>query len=567
MANQVKFSSENGMFNHQLRAPVDRSLFDLSYNNTFTADWGKLYPIYHEWTVPNDDFTIKQVVKLQTVPLESPVFTAINIRTYYFYVPYYLLWHKFYRFLSGGKDGTYEVIPPIYGDSDTGCKFERNSLADYFGLPVDVDIPADDSPLAFMFMAYHRIYRDYFLNQDVQTEGNVNNWFPEDDFDFQLKDGFQTNIAPNDGEGEAPIELNSFHYVNWLPDYFTSAMPWPQRGQPIAMPVNLVGSSDASIPVEGSNNGHVNYLLGSTGLTVNMQNAQLNGDTYVMYTLPYIRAGGEFLYKDGLQVSKDSLDRYLSSSSGGFLIDDLRLATQLQMWLERNMRTKAQYKEFLEAHFNDSPLDERLTKPYYIGGDKQQVLVSEILQTSETTESSPMGSMAGTGRALADGYIGRFHSHEYGCIIGLMAIMPDTQYQLGMDRRWNTRGRFDWYYPEFSQLSPQAILNRELKTVSTHEDNEGVFGYQGRFDEYRHRRNMVCGDMRDPSKQDFYSWTLSREFENVPTLSSEFLSSKNTVRHDVFTTGTTQNPFIVQCGFDVRAVRPLPKRNVPMSLL
>lgn len=586
MSNQVSYGASGSIFNHELRAPVPRSVFDLSYIHTFSADFGQLIPFCLYDCLPNDDFKLSVIIRASTLPMVSPIYNAIKIKTWFFYVPYYLLWHHFDRFISGGKDGTYSVTPPIIGDASTGIKFSRGSIADYMNFPVEVQIPADDCPSAFPFMAYQRIYRDYFLNQDIQTETNINNWFPEDDFNFQLSDGFQTSIAPEGTTDYDAVSLLDTRYKNWEKDYFTSLMLTPQRGPATALPVNLSGNPSSTfkgIPISLQDSLEIpNSSAFGVGLTSGSDaSSYFSGTSVSPGGIYVVRGAGEnartllgtnytlggSLKNSNFIVDKDALNDYLSSSSGGFLIDDLRLATQLQLWLERNMRTKAQYNEFLRMHFNDAPVDLRLTKPYYIGGSSQMVQVTQVLQTSQSTEDSELGQKAGTGSSYGAFQIGHFHSHEYGLIMGIMSIMPDAMYTQGMSRVWSKRSRYDYYFPEFAQLSPQAVLTKELFTGTSVDTNDTVLGYQGRFDEYRTAQNIVTGLLRDSSQLDFYTYTLARDFQSAPTLSPEFINSYGTIRHDAFVAGTSLPPFIVQAGIGCRAVRPLPFINQPMGLL
>lgn len=590
MSNQVSSGASGALFNHELRAPVPRSVFDLSYIHTFSADFGQLIPFCCYDCLPNDDFKLSNIIRVSTLPMVSPIYNAVKIKTWYFYVPYYLLWRHFDRFISGGKDGTYSVTPPIIGDSSTGIKFDRGSIADYLNFPVDVQIPADDCPSAFPFMAYQRIYRDFFMNQDIQTDSNINNWFPEDDSDFQLSDGFQVSIAPEGTEEYSAVSLLSMRYRNWEKDYFTSLMLTPQRGPATALPVSLAGSSDSPVFLSSeypvNDNTYDNWFtVGGSGTTPKYEVSNIVGSPNIsnvnyfkmntrdgmstyhdarLYVSHYTGSGYQ---DDPITVDKESLNEYLSTSSGGFLIDDLRLATQLQLWLERNMRTKAQYNEFLRMHFNDAPVDLRLTKPYFIGGSSQVLQVTQVLQTSQSTEDSELGQKAGTGSSYGAFNIGHFHSHEYGLIMGIMSIMPDAMYTQGMSRVWSKRSRYDYYFPEFAQLSPQAVLTKELYTGTSKATNNTVLGYQGRFDEYRTATNIVTGLLRDSTQLDFYTYTLARDFQSAPTLSPQFINSENTIRHDAFVAGTTLPPFICQIGIGCRAVRPLPAINQPMGLL
>lgn len=590
MSNQVTNGSSGLVYSHELRAPVPRSVFDRSFIHTFSADFGQLIPFFLEDCVPSDTFKLSNVIRVSTLPMVSPIYNAVKIKTWYFFVPYYLLWRHFDRFISGGKDGTYEVLPPVIGDSSEGIMFEKGSIADYFNFPVGVQLPPDDCPSAFPFMAYQRIYRDYFLNQDVQTSSNINNWFPDDDSKFQLQDGFQSSISPtgSSSDDDPAIDLTVMRYRNWEKDYFTAALFQSQRGQPVAMPVNLSGTSSADPILIVANSKDSEYFPdgrffqfdnGSGGTTARFATSGSPAGSFTIGRIGVYGSsdaagalGYQYKYDDhesgsNFHVSKEGLDSYLGTSSGGFLIDDLRLATQLQLWLERNMRTKAQYNEFLRMHFNDAPIDLRLTKPYYIGGSSQVLNVTQVLQTSQSTEDSELGQRAGTGNSYGAFDIGRFHCHEYGLIMGLMSIMPDAMYTQGIPRTWSKRSRYDYYFPEFAQLSPQPVYTKELYAGTDTTKNNVVFGYEGRYDEYRVAQNYVTGLLRDPTQLDFYTYTLARQFDDYPTLSPEFISSEGTVRHDAFVAGTTLPPFICQVGVGNRAVRPLPYVNAPQGLL
>ena len=177
------------------------------------------------------------------------------------------------------------------------------------------------------------------------------------------------------------------------------------------------------------------------------------------------------------------------------------------------------YRVSLQAHFGVSPRDERLQRPEYIGGSKTPVIVSEVLQTSSTDATSPQGNMAGHGVSVASTFCGKYRATEHGLIMGIMSIMPRTMYQQGMDRQWLRRSRYDFYFPEFANLSEQAILNCELYATSNEATNKAIFGYQGRYDEMRTKRNMVCGQMRST----FDYWHLGRIFSTAPALNSTFL--------------------------------------------
>ena len=474
---------------------------------------------------------------------------------------------------------------------------EIGSLSDYLGFPCRENLPNgttlgwEDSPSAFPFLAYQRIYRDYYLNQDLQTSDNINAWFPPDELDFQANDGLQQSIpegvnpVPSEliynnwispagtrsgslavTDGVNAINLMAWRYRNWSVDYYTGCMFAPQRGAPQALPI----SGHASL-TQVSETKNYEFIEGSTGSGANIF-LELPVPS-PMHSVANVSVNAETAsISDGINERMESyLRQYGISGSdlGSFTIEDIRLATEIQAWLERNMRTKAQYNESLRIHFGDAPIDERLTKPYFIGSTTQDIVISEVLQTSETTNDSPLGSMAGHGISSDKSYVGKFHSHEFGLIMGIASIMPDTSYiQQGIPREWSKQTRYDYYFPEFAQLSPQAVLNKEIFVQSLASENKKAFGYIGRFDEMRFRFDRVCGHLSDSSMADYFNYTLARKFDELPTLNSEaFINSNGTVRHDAWTSGDAMPPFIAEFAFDVRAVRPLPVANTPMGLL
>lgn len=608
MANAVFNSVESYFAKDKLKPNVPYSKFDLSHIRSMDIDFGILYPFWIEDCLPGDRFKISNVLKLQALPLKNPLFNNIKLYTYYFYVPYYLLWRHFDRFISGGRDGTYAAelpvihvnsnnlsLPASLGGTDRDTIFGYNTLWDYLGFEPIVPVSDGQSTVtfksfdvsAFPFAAYQRIFRDYFFNQDVQTYDNVNRWFPEDDFDFVLHDGVnavlgESSLTP-DSAGDynyllSSVDPNSsrpcllaLRARNFNKDYFTSSMFSPQRG-----PAQALGSNLPSVASLVSDNG-ITYS-GS-----NIIRVVPSGSTFKF----------TFLDVNDTSYAKDVLaDQFTKLvSTGNFTISDLHLAQQIELWMERNMQVKAQYNEFLRIHFNDAPLDERLTKPYYIGGSVQDVQISNVMQTSQTTSTSAQGTLTGNASSFDSDYIGTFHCHEYGLIMGICCIMPESYYEHGLDRHWTKQSRFDFYFPEFCDLEPQAILRKEYdaRGVGNASWLDEPMSYIGRYDEYRHHRSLAVGSLRNPATSDFKSWIMPRvnPFEETPyyigkpVLSNSLICThrhygvfsspakvydgslqdyryQSLISHDVWDTGYTVNPFILQIGISCTAVRPLP---------
>ena len=247
------------------------------------------------------------------------------------------------------------------------------------------------------------------------------------------------------------------------------------------------------------------------------------------------------------------------SSATTFNVSDLRLAFQVQKWLERNARGGARYVEFLRSHFGVSPRDDRLQRPEYIGGSKSPVIISEVLQTAGTGvtgQTTPQGNMAGHGISVNQSHCASYYAQEFGVVIGLMSVMPRTAYQQGINRQWLRQTKYDFYFPEFANLSEQAIEGAEIYASATAADNVSVFGYQGRYDEMRYKPNLVCGQLRDT----YDYWHLGRQFTSKPLLNDSFIQC--VPRKDVFA-AQTEPALIVQFGNLIKAVRPLPRLAEP----
>nr|QJB20252.1 MAG: major capsid protein [Microvirus sp.] len=476
-----------------------RSAFDLSYDKKFTADMGQLIPVMCDEVIPGDIFDISAQAVVRFQPLVAPILHEINLFAHYFFVPYRLLWEGWELFITGGPDGDDASVLPRWNPSEVAENAE-GSLWDYLGFPVGVD-PAGAYPLDFPRRAYNMIYNEYYRDENLQEPVDLDNW--------QI--------------------LNR----NWMKDYFTSALPWQQRGVAPALPIAGYTYADFTnaVGVEGSSH-YVSVRTDSDLLAT--QTGQYNADVLAA-------------------LNKNQVDL---SEATSFDVSDLRLAFQIQKWLERNARTGVRYKEFLQAHFGVTVPDERLQRPEYIGGTKAPIITSEVLQTSSTDSTSPQGNLAGHGIGVAQGKVGRYRVTEFGLIMGIMSVMPVPSYQQGIDRQWLRETRYDFTFPEFANLSEQAITRAEIFASNVEAENTALWGYQGRYDELRVKRNMICGGMRST----FNYWHLGRIFANAPALNEEFVECIPDKR--IF---AVQNEpgLIVQYANLIRALRPIPIMSAP----
>lgn len=511
-----------------------RTKFNLSYSSKFDCDMGQLIPVMCKEVVPGDTFKIGNEVVIRFQPLVAPVLQEINATVHYFYVPNRLLMKEdegsWEDFITGGADGETSVTLPRWtGETGYNSKF---TLWDYFGLPVGVNPKI--APISFPKRAYNLVWNAYYRSEDLQEEVDLDN-----------------NLVLNKG---------------WSRDYFTSALPWQQRGTAPGLPIsgilpltqigtsNIFGYNDHSdlgvTYVEGKSSSGM-YYLRKTGegqdvdLSFGFTNAPLsirqfsdkdNATSAVFGTVP-----GNF----GVDLSNGVT----------FNVSDLRLAFQVQKWMERNARSGIRYTEFLRSHFGVAPRDERLQRPEYLGGSKSPVIVSEVLQTSQTTKGesgSPQGNLSGHGISASQNFVTKYHAVEFGWIIGILCVMPKPSYQQGVDRSLLRQTRYDYYFPEFAHLSEQAVLNEELYSDGSDED-EAIFGYQGRYNEMRTSHSLVCGNMRDTLSY----WHLGRIFDERPNLNGTFLECQPESLKRIFAVENVPG-LIANVGNSIEAIRPMP---------
>lgn len=490
--------SKRNVYSHVGGLNPGRTVFDLSYEKKLTCDMAQLIPVMCDEVVPGDIFKIGAQAVIRFQPLVAPILHEVNMYVHYFFVPYRLLWEDWEDFISGGIDGTFSDPIPEWEPTDTTI----GSLWDFFGFPTGVD-PEGAYPIDFPRRAYNFIWNEYYRDETLQTEVALTN--------------------------EAILNRD------WEKDYFTSSLPWQQRGVAPALPIS--GTTKALW--------HSDDIAISTGNSIGVNGATPNGI--------FTGVTNEVATQLREALNRNSVDL---STASTFDIADLRLAFQIQKWMERNARAGARYTEFLRSHFGVSPRDERLQRPEYIGGCKAPVIISEVLQTSSTDTTSAQGNLAGHGLTVANQYCGSYHAQEFGLIMGIMSVMPRSAYSQGIDRQWLRRTKYDFYFPEFANLSEQAIINAEIYATGVLAQNQDIFGYQGRYDEMRTKNNLIVSQMRTT----FDYWHLGRQFAALPDLNAAFVSC--IPRKDIFAV-PSEPGLIVNFGNVIKAIRPLPYMSEP----
>ena len=540
---------------------VGRSVFNLSHVKRFTCDMGELIPVLYLECVPGDTFKIGADVVTRFQPLVAPILDSVDMTVHYFFVPTRLLFDNdkdWETFLTGGKDGKDESVSlELYGARNTFAgksKFNDNnsypfsnncylkySLWDYFGLPLPSN--EDDLPSfvtanhinAFPQKCYNLVWNEFYRDENVSEECGLRN--------------------------------STVLYRSWKKDYFTSALPWQQRGVSPALPITGIIPVDISSlslgdPVLNINGGSVD------GSIIGYRNTETANYQLLMNKVvkPSGTTNVDVSALKGTVISHDGTVNLSNAST--FDVAVLREAFQIQRWLELNARGGVRYTEFLKAHFGLAPRDEVLQRPQYIGGTKSSIVVSEVLQTSQTTEGtpdkkgSPQGNLAGHGLGAMSDYVCTYTAKEFGYIIGIASWMPKPSYQQGVNRMFSRQTKYDFYFPEFAHLSEQAVTKGEIYATGDEEHDNSIFGYQSCYSEMRYMPSFNCADMRDT----FSYWHLGRIFSSDPSLNSGFLTTNPNysggIRKDIFADHDSKG-LLVQFGNVVKAIRPLPVYGTP----
>lgn len=581
------------IFNTILAKKPQQTLFDLSHEVKLTTEFGRLTPVLcHKW-LPSDRGTLDSEMMIRVAPMLAPIMSRVNAYVHHFMVPERLLWKDFKDFITRGKDGNqYPVVPSVQITfnqlRDYPSLFCEGSLWDYLGFPTlttkDMDdwdaIPVmgnEDAtrkrneqkllnngvgtsfhlrvPL-MPFLAYYKIWQTYYADENLHD-------FPIDE-DFMLESGELHSITENlpGAPGVQIMELFKTRQRCWEKDYFTSALPFPQRGEDVPMPIQ--GMVSGTIPAEG--------IAIDRALASNYSSDVTQSDLVTKAQQGTARAtiGAE---KNGTATlvrltnsSKSNVQIDLSKTDLG-TINDLRRAFAVQRWLERNARAGYRYIEQIFSHFAVKSSDARLQRPQYLGGSKSPIMVGEVLQTSESTDNSKLGTMAGRGIGAVNSNRSKFYCEEHSISISILSIIPRSSYMQGFPRLFN-QWTFDEYaWPEFANLGEQEVKNMELK-LDTSDDcavnNIKTFGYQSRYAEYKYIPSSIHGDMRT----NMLFWHLGRKIDSKPALNSDFVEVNPQETSRIFAVseyedGKALDHFWIQIYNNVKAIRPLPKYGTP----
>ena len=541
---------------------ISRSRFDRSASLKTSFNAGDVVPFFLDEVLPGDTFSVdtSKVVRMQT--LLTPMMDNVYLDTYYFFVPNRLVWDHWKEFCGENTESawipaTEYTMPQITSPANTG--WNVGTLADYFGIPTGV---AGLSVSALPFRAYALIMNEWFRDQNLQDPLVV----PTDDSTVA---GVNTGTLVTDvAKGGKPFIASKYH------DYFTSALPAPQKGPDITIPVAQAGSYQV-VPLADS----VDY----TKATSPLQWRQRDGSNFTYNSSQYGVFGVSSVFSDGASASDSTMLKEFQTgpnsvydvipanlwaiadgNAAAATINQLRLAFQIQKFYEQQARGGSRYTEVVRSFFGVTSPDARLQRPEYLGGNRVPINVNQIVQQSGTESTgTPQGTVVG--QSLTTDKHSDFTKSftEHGFIIGVMVARYDHTYQQGLNRLWSRKDKFDYYWPVFANIGEQAIKNKEIFAQGNDQDNE-VFGYQEAWAEYRYKPNMVTGEMRSAYAQSLDVWHLADDYKQLPTLSDAWIKEdKSNLDRVLAVSSSVSNQFFADIYVKNYCTRPMPMYSVP----
>jgi hypothetical protein len=515
-------SSNQYSFSQVPKAQIPRSAFNRDHTVKTTFDAGYLVPIYVDEVLPGDTFNVSMAHFTRMATPIRPIMDNVRLETFFFAVPVRLIWENFQRFMGeqdNPGDSTDYVMPYMY-PPDGG--WQDGSIADYFGIPTGVKGNMWHSSL--WHRAYNLIYNEWFRDENLQDSLIVNTDDGPDDPDDYVYNG------------EGCVRRGKRH------DYFTSALPWPQKGEEVSLPLGQtapVQTTNEIIQIHPQNSGV-------------MYNVQTNSSS--LLTASGIPANSYVQFGSITGLHADLSDATAAT------INQLRQAFQIQRLLERDARGGTRYTEIIRSHFGVISPDARLQRPEYLGGGSNLINVNAIAQTSSTDTTTPQGNLSGigVGTGVGHGFVKSFTEHSV--IIGLACVRADLTYQQGLNRMFRRATRYDLYWPTLSHLGEQTIESREIYADGTSGDDD-VFGYQERYAEYRYKPSLITGQFRSQYAQSLDSWHLAQEFSSRPSLNSDFIVENPPF--DRVIAVPSQPTFMSDLFFKVRTARPMPMYATP----
>jgi len=523
-------SAQQHQFSEVPHADIQRSTFDRSHGLKTTFNAGQLVPIYVDEALPGDTFSCNLTAFSRLATPIHPTMDNAFMDTHFFAVPVRLVWQDFEEFMGETKDykpagatrldGTpdFTVAAPIPPTITAGGSGEtEGSLSDYFGIPTKV---AALEFSALWHRAYTLVWNDWFRDENLQAPKTVD-----------ISSGADTTAYPLLNRGKKH-------------DYFTSALPWPQKGADVTLPLGTAAPVSSNMSFSGTN-------VAANRVNITDTSGNIKG---------LLTSGGDVYGDANPSGTTGSLYADLTQATSA-TINQLRLAFATQKFLEIQARGGSRYIEVIKNHFNVTSPDARLQRPEYLGGGSSPVNISPVAQTSSTDATTPQGNLSAIGTTVLSGHSFTKSFTEHTIVIGMVSVRTDLTYQQGLNRMFSRETIYDYYWPTLSTIGEQAVKNKEIYAQGN-ADDDTTFGYQERYAEYRYKPSSVTGLFRSNATGTLESWHYAQEYASLPLLGDSWIQVTDTnVQRTLAVASEPQ--FIFDSLFKLRCTRPMPVNSIP----
>lgn len=509
-----------------------RSRHNLGHTHDLTCNVGEVIPFLCDELLPGDNIEVGLSDLTRLTTLINPIFGDIYTDYYLFFIPFRLLWEHFTEFM-GENNSTYWTQPTTYSIPQINAPqggWQVGTIADYMGCSIGKNYSCS----ALFFRAYAKVINDWFRDENLNTPCNLP--INDDTIDGSNGDDYVLDVV----KGGKPFIAPKFH------DYFTSAFPEPQKGDPVT-----IGIGDKAPVVFGPVSPYPNFTPYAVGDNVNVYTDANQGLTLVGDNQPTV-----FGANNANNIVVDL------SSASSITINDLRYSFAIQRMLEQQARTGTRYIEILYSFFGVKSPDSRLQRSEYLGGHRIKLDISTIVQTSESN-NTPLGDTAGYSATQRGFDLSNKSITEHGVLLGLMCSRYLHSYSQGMDKMWFRKDKYDFYWPQLANIGEQPIFNKEIYLQGNAEDDE-VFGYNEAWADYRYKRNRVSGYLRPEVNNSLKSWVLTDNYNSLPSLGSSWLKEdKSNVDRTIAVSSNLTHQLSHNMNIKYFNTRVMPTHSIP----